>query len=119
MYFYFLDRAKEYKAKGKRVSWFVLNAIRQFENHSLRTLMEKLDEHNLAIWTVTTDETRVIKYSLSMRNNDINLANCITVEKTTDGLLCLMGREQEHLMTVSEEDFIPKVLELFQQRQNV
>ena len=110
MYFYFLNAAR-----GKPVSPFVQNAIRQYEFHSLRTLMEKLDEHNLAAWT--TDETRVIQYSI--RNQDIiNLADCITVERTDDGLLCLT-RWEEDLMSVSEEDFIPKVLELLQQRSNM
>ena len=116
MYFYFLNCAKEYQAKGKPVNQFVLNAIHLFEIHSLRTLMEKLDDHNLTIWTL--DETQVIKYNI--RNNGIIIiGNYITVEKTSDGLLCLMGREPEPLMTVSEEDFIPKVLELFQQRQDL
>lgn len=115
MYFQFLNAARESEAECKPVCRFVQNVVRQYEVHSLRTLMQKLDQHNLAIWT--TGKTRVIKYSI--RNQDtINLADCITVERTADGLLCVT-RWEELLMTVLEEDFISKVLELIQQWRNL
>ena len=111
MYSCFLHTAHESEAEGKPVSRFVQNAIRQYEFHSLRSLMEKLDEHNRAI------EAHIIQYRIINRDT-INLTDCITVERNDDGLLCVT-RWEEELMIVSEEDFIPKMLELLQQRGNM
>jgi hypothetical protein len=108
MYCYFLDIARKHQAEGQPVPKFVQTAIDEFQRHPLRTLMERLDEHNLSL-----DQRRIVSYSICDRAT-INLTCRITVERTANGLLCLM-RWDEHLNTVKEDDFIPEVLKLLAQ----
>jgi hypothetical protein len=111
MYSYFLSLAQKDKSEGKPVHPFVQNAIREFERHSLIKLIERLDKYNL-----TANEKHVVRYTFS-DHDTINLRRRIIVERAADGLLCVKrwheSLPEEILMTVSEEDFIPKVLDLY------
>ena len=105
MYFYFSDLKRADEAAGKPVHPYVQNAISFYETHPLFELMKRLDEHNLAV----TDKKHFIKYSINDKDI-INLKGRDTVERTDNGHYRVM-RWEEHIMTVSEDEFIPKVLE--------
>ena len=117
MRFYFLDIAREHEASGVPVSPFVRNAILVFESHPLRSLMESLDTYNHTVWNETGGETvqRAIKYTIHDQDA-INVGRRTRVELSAAGLLNVTTFREEILMTVTEEEFVPKMLELLEQR---